>query len=107
MQTDRCRELVGCELGDIDADEKSAIDKASPFRFESKIRIWESRRPQIDKEMVDVLESGEVDTGGGSSDIRESSQGKDKKRSGYTIPPHFESPQRVWPQCFVASYTDL
>ena len=21
-------------------------------------------------------------------------------------PPHFEPPQRVWPPCFVASYTD-
>lgn len=72
-----CRESVGVELGDIDVEEKSAIDKASPFRFESKIRIWELRRPPTDGEMVDVLES-DGDTGGGSSDMLESSQKRDE-----------------------------
>lgn len=66
----KCEVAVSREGGDIDADKRRAIDKASPFRFESKIRIWELERPQIDGTMVDVLESGK-DTGGGSLDMHE------------------------------------
>ena len=58
-------------------EERKTIDKASPFRSESKIRIWELKRPQIDGTMVDVLENGK-DTRGGCSDMHESSQRKDK-----------------------------
>lgn len=106
---DGCREAVCCGLGDIGAEEKSAIDKASPFRFESKNRIWESRRPQPDGVLVDVLES-DGGTGGGSSDMLESSQKKDDSgairiQDPATL-PHFEPPQRVWPQGFVASHTE-
>ena len=64
------RVLAGCELDDIDADEKRLIDKASPFRFKSGGRIWELTRPQIDGAMVDVLETG-GGTGGGTSDMLE------------------------------------
>lgn len=67
-EVEESRGLVSCERGDIDGDGKKTIDKASPSRFKSKIRIWESERPQTDRAMVDVLESGK-DTEGGFSNI--------------------------------------
>jgi len=76
---------VGCEWVDIDVDGKKTIDKASPFRSESKPRIWEFARLQTDGTMVDVLESGK-DTGGGSLDMHESTQRKDKERSSSRDP---------------------
>ena len=67
-EVEESRGLVSCERGDIDGDGKKTIDKASPSRFKSKIRIWESERPQTDRAMVDVLESGK-DTEGGFLNI--------------------------------------
>ena len=64
MESGVWRILASRELDVIDADEKRPIDKASPFRFEAKVRIWELTRPQFDGAMVDVLESG-GDTGDG------------------------------------------
>jgi hypothetical protein len=101
---------VSCEAGDVDVDEKRTIDKASPSRFESKIRIWELAPPQTDGIMVDVLETGKV--AGGSLDMLESSQKKGKR----SLSPHAirfydpatlrATPARVAPGFRYFSYTD-
>ena len=94
MGVEERRKLSSCEPGDIDGDEKRTGHKASLFRFESKNRIWELARPQTDKIMVDVLESGRV-TSGGSLDMLEDSQRKGKRSFG----PHairFHDPATLW-----------
>jgi hypothetical protein len=66
--------------GVIDGGGKKTIDKASPFRFEQKTRIWELPRTRAGETMVDVLESGK-DTGGGCLDMHESSQVDEGQRA--------------------------